>query len=387
MSVGRRGGSQRARQQQLAEWAGDSGAAATRPVRGRRSWQLRRSRLSQKDVIWVLEKLGTSLGAGIPLFRSLAMLQRMRDLDVVGERLAEIQQDVSDGRTLTQAMNRHQAEWGRTVIALVEAGEASGKLKENLARAAEMVVQRNRLRRRVTGALIYPSAVVLITVALVTLLLLVVVPRFKQIYDQLGSQLPVFTRFVIALSKGAPWFVLFAAAATAALVATVRRSRRDEQVAGRLDMVKTRIPLIGQLIEKSSVARVAQTFAGMLSSGVNVLTALDHARNVAGLRRHAKALEAARDAVSDGSSVAGALAQSGAFPDMLVQYVAVGEQSGKLAEMMERYAAGANEEVEETASNIIRLIEPLMMVMIGIVVGLFVLALYLPILTIGNQIQ
>jgi type IV pilus assembly protein PilC len=260
-------------------------------------------------------------------------------------------------------------------------------MRENLDRAHEMVMNRTKLRRKVVGAMIYPASVVFITLALVTLLLVVVVPRFEEIYAQLGSQLPFFTRVVVGMSSYVPYLLALIAAMVAFTFAAIRKGRSDDHVAGRIDTIKSRIPLVGNLIVKSSIARIAGTMAGLHSSGVNLLTALDHARAVAGLRAHAKAIDQVREAVADGASVAAAMAQTQAFPDMFVQYIGVGEESGTLGEMLERYSESANEEVEETAGNIVRLIEPAMMVVIGAVIGFFLLALYLPILSIGNQIQ
>jgi type IV pilus assembly protein PilC len=345
-----------------------------------------RRRLRTKEVLWALERLSTTESAGMPIYRALGALARMQRNTLLGKRLTELQDLMSEGKTLASAMATREQEWGQLTVALVTAGEASGGLESAIRRAAEQLDARQRLRRKVRSAMFYPASVLVITVLLVTILLLFVVPRFEKIYAELGSDLPAITKVVLALSSQAPLVITgFLLASFAGLVG-LRRWRNTAAGRLRFDALRLRIPLIGPLLEKAATARVASTFSALLSAGVPLLECLTYAGQAVGLSTHEQALEAARARVTDGVPLAVALAETGRFPELMIQLITVGSETGALPSMMGKYSEAASEELSQSAESLTTMIEPLMMLIIGGVVGVFLIALYLPVIELGSAL-
>lgn len=369
--------------EQRLSWA-DSGirAESGAPVK-----QPRRGRVGLKDVAWFADQLATTQTAGIPLYRSLGMLAKMRAETPIGRRMAEIQRRIGDGDSLSQAMAAERATWGSMVCSLVAAGEASGSLDATFRRISSMLATRLGLRRKIIGALTYPIAVMVITVVLVAALLLLVVPRFEDIYDSLGSELPAITKVVVGLSGNAPAALGVVVALTVGVIFLLRLARRNDSLGMKVDRVKLRLPLVGKLIAKGVNARVASTISSLISSGVPLLDALEFASEAAASRPHRNSLLEVKRRLADGSTFSAALAEESLWPEMMIQLIAVGEEAGSLPSMMERYAEQTVAEVDAAATSLTKLIEPLLMVVIGAVVGVFLLALYLPIFNLGSQIR
>lgn len=369
--------------QQRLTWA-DSGQRSTTaaPVK-----QTRRGRVTLKDVAWFADQLATTQAAGIPLYRSLGMLAKMRADTPIGRRMAEIQRRIGDGDSLSQAMEAERQTWGPMVCSLVAAGEASGSLDATFRRISTMLATRIGLRRKILGALTYPIAVMVITIVLVAALLLLVVPRFEDIYDSLGSELPAITKVVVGLSGNAPAALAVVLALVAGVIMTLRLSRRNEELGMKVDRIKLRLPLVGRLIAKGVNARVASTISSLISSGVPLLDALEYASDAAASHPHKRSLLEVKRRLADGSTFSAALADESLWPEMMVQLIAVGEEAGSLPSMMERYADQTVIEVDAAATGMTKLIEPLLMVVIGAIVGVFLLALYLPIFNLGSQLR
>jgi len=345
-----------------------------------------RRRLRAQEVLWVLERLSTTESAGMPLYRSLGALARMQRGTLIGKRLSELQDMMGEGRTLATAMATRTDEWGALTIALISAGEASGSLEDALRRAVDQMDSRLRLRRKVRSAMFYPASVLGITVLLIGVLLLFVVPRFEKIYAELGSNLPAVTKVVLGLANQAPLVAVLGLLAVFATVVGLRRLRSTEQGRFRFDQARLRIPYVGTLLEKAATARVASTFSALLSAGVPLLESLTYAGQAVGLRTHEVALDQARQRVSDGVTLAAALEETGRFPELMIQLITVGQETGALPSMMAKYSEAAAEELADSADTLTSLIEPLMMVVIGGVVGIFLVALYLPVIELGGAI-
>lgn len=343
-----------------------------------------RTRLRTKEIAWLLAQLATTQVSGITPYRSLGMIAQMRD-DIVGRRAAMLQEALAEGATLSSALRTQIPEAGPLAGALISAGEASGALESALRRAADLLEARLRLRRKIRAALTYPMMVVVVTASLITVLLVVVVPRFEAIYTSTGGQLPALTRSVIALSGQMPVFAVIAGGLTAAVLALLRRSRSDLVLARRLDAAKMRVPLLGKLVRKGALARVATTISSLVGSGVPITESLGLASQTAGSAPYAVALSTARDRIGEGRPLSKALGESPLFPPLMVQLIEVGEESGSMVEVLDKYARTSAEELEEASEALTRLVEPLLMVVIGGVVAVFVLALYLPIINLGQQ--
>jgi len=369
--------------EQLLRWT-ESGV---RSAAGPGPKERRAGRVSLKEVAWFADQLAITQTAGIPLYRSLGMLAGMRTNTPLGRRLVEMQRRISEGSSLSEAMEAERHVWGPMVCALVAAGEASGSLDVTFRRISTLLNGRLGLRRKIVGALTYPVAVIVITVVLVATLMLVVVPRFSDIYDSLGGELPAITQLVVNVSANAPAVFAVLLVAVAGFLFLLRQARRRPALGMRVDAIKLRLPLVGGLIAKGVHARVASTIASLISSGVPLLDALDFAGEAAGSHPHRVSLGEVKRKLADGSTFSAALEEAGIWPELMVQLVSVGEEAGSLPVMMERYADRTLEEVDAAAGALTKLIEPLMMVVIGVVVGVFLLALYLPIFNLGSQLR
>lgn len=373
----------RSERDKAAAWA----RSGTRDTSVEASERIRRlGKVKGKDVAWFADQLATTQAAGMPLYRSLGMLAKMRRGTPLGRRLAEMQRRIGEGETLSQVLESDARMWGPMVCALVSAGEASGSLDTSFRRIGEMLENRLTLRRKIVGALTYPIAVIVITFLLVATLLLFVVPKFKDIYAGLGSELPAITQFVVSLSSRAPAGLAAALLAAVGVVALLQVAKRSERLGMAVDRVKLRLPLVGKLIGKGVHARVASTLASLVSSGVTLLDALEFAAEAAGSGPHRSSLLAIKRRLADGATFSTSLTEDDLWPDLMGQLVAVGEEAGSLPMMLERYSGRTRAEVEAAAMNLTRLIEPLMMVVIGGVTGVFLLALYLPIFQLGSKI-
>ena len=348
--------------------------------------KLKRKKLKNRDVLWILERLATTESAGMPLYRALGALAKMQKNTLIGERLTEIQNLMSEGKTLASSLATRESEWGELTVALISAGEASGGLDTSIKKAAIELESKERLKKKVKSALFYPAAVLAITILLVSALLLFVVPKFESIYGDMGSSLPTVTKVVLALSdKAGIFFIVLGVLSTGSYIA-VKRWRENEAGALKFDKIKIKLPLVGKLFEKSSVARLSSTLAALLGAGVPLLECLKYASLSVGLKTHELALIRAKDRVTDGIPLSVALYETGVFPELMIQLITVGSETGALPEMMAKYSESAIEELNDTTESMTTLIEPLMMVVIGGIVGIFLVALYLPVLDISSKI-
>jgi type IV pilus assembly protein PilC len=365
----------------LAAWSvpadDDTMVAKTRKVR----------KLRSSEVAWLVEQLATTEQSGISLYRALGMIAKLRGSSPVGIKTAAVQEAMSEGATLSVAVNRIIPEAGPLVAALVAAGEASGNLGEALKKAHSLQSARLKMRRKVRSAMFYPVTVLVVAVVLVTVLVTLVVPKFKDIYASTGGELPALTQFVLNLSARAPLFIAVMGALVAGVIAVITRARTDAGLRMKMHRVRLRIPVFGNLLAKGAIARIAATMASMLSAGVESLQALEYAAETAGSEPHRLALLDVRQRVGDGATFAEAFANAQLFPELMVQLAQVGEETGSLPMLLTRYSVTAGEELENSADAVTQMIEPMLMVVIGGVVGVFLMALYLPILNLGQTIS
>ena len=338
------------------------------------------------DVAWFCEQLATTQAAGMPLFRSLNMIASMQKGKATGQAAAEISLAMQEGASLSGAMQPRAQEFTSLVIALVTAGEASGKLEDSLLRAAKALKSRMALKSKIKGAMFYPTAVLVVAITLVTVMLVVVIPKFESIYAQNNSKLPAVTQMVINFSHQAPLILLILGALVTLIVMVLLRSRVDINVKRKVDVINDHIPLIGKLISKGATARVSSTMAGLMGSGISVLESLDFAGETSGSTLYQDALTVVRTKVAEGSTLSNALKESEIFPELMINLVRVGEESGDVPKLLDRYAETAEDDLAATAAKITSLIEPLMMILIGLIIGTFVLAMYLPIFKMGDNI-
>jgi type IV pilus assembly protein PilC len=326
------------------------------------------------------------IDAGLPLVQCLEILGSQQTHEEFGRTIHTVRRHVESGSTLADALNRHPSIFDSLYTNLVGAGETGGILDTILKRLALHIEKSVRLKRQVKSALMYPVAVLLVALIVVGAILWKVIPTFGALFRDLGAQLPLPTRVVMALSDGViayGWIVL-----AALVLAGVAVRRYYGTVAGRhaIDGLLIRSPLVGPIIRKVAVARFCRTLTTLLSSGVPILQALEIVARSAGNAIVAQAILDTRTGIERGEAIAAPLGATGVFPPLVVQMITVGESTGALDAMLSKIAEFYEEEVDAAVGGLMTLVEPALVVFLGVVVGGLVIAMYLPIFELINRV-
>ncbi len=341
------------------------------------------------DIVTFTRLFATMIDAGLPIVQCLDILCNQTDNKAFSVVLRDVKANVEQGATFSDSLRRHPKVFDQLYVNLVQAGEVGGILDTILQRLATYNEKAIKLRRQVRGAMVYPSAVVVIFAAVLGVLLGWVIPSFKTIFKDLGSsdELPYLTQIVIAVSEafiGYLPLILLALAGGAVAVYYTYRNPRGKKV---YHTVFLRLPIMGPVLRKIAVARFTRTLGTLLSSGVPILDALEIVARTAGNVVVEEAIMHARAKISEGKNMAGPLMETNVFPPMVVQMVGVGEQTGALDAMLGKIADFYEEEVDVAVAALTSLIEPFMMVGIGGTVGVVLIAMYLPIFSIAGKIK
>ena len=346
-----------------------------------------RERVPTPELAAATRQLATLIGAGLPLVEALAALADQTEREHLRRAIVQIRERVTEGRTLADALGEHPRLFSPLYVNMVRAGEASGALDVVLRRLAEYTENQARLLGKVRAALTYPAVMLLLGGAILFFLVSYVVPKVTRIFQETQQQLPRLTLILIAVSGFAArwWWLLLLLAGGAALGA--RAYARTPAGRERVDTWLLRLPYVGPLVQKVALARFSRTLSTLLASGIGLLQALDIVRNVVDNRVIARAVENARDAIREGQSIAPPLRESGVFPPLVVHMVAVGERSGQLEEMLGKAADAYDNEVENAVSSLTTVLEPLMIVFMGLVVLFIVLAILLPIFELNRVVK
>lgn len=327
-----------------------------------------------------LRELATLLGAGLPLLRSLEIVARNTDSSNMKRALKAVETAVQDGTMLSQALAAQPRVFTALDVNMVKAGEIGGALEEVLERLATYYEKSAAQRGKVLSALYYPSAVLVLATAIITLILVFVVPRLQEIYASLGRELPGATRALIYCSEvirlRAPWV----AGGLVLALLLIRQAGRTGPGRYVLDRIRLRLPVFGVLVQKVAVARFARTLSTLLEAGVPILQALVIARDSSGNEVLARAIVELHAAVRQGEPMAEPLARCPVFPELVVHMVAVGEETGEVDAMLRKVAEAYERQVDDLVNGLTALIEPLLVVFLGVGIGLVVIALYLPLL-------
>lgn len=341
-------------------------------------------KVPSKTLTVFTRQLSTLISAGLPLLRSLRTLGKQEKDANLKKIMAGLSESVEGGTTFSEALTQHPKAFNKLYVNMVKAGELGGVLEIVLTRLAEFAEKSQRIKGKVTSAMVYPLVVLTIAVGIVTFLMLFIVPKFEAIFkDMLGGRpLPFITQMIMDLSRFIQGnFILIAVAIIVAVVA-VRFAMKLPGVAATVDNYKLKIPLFGDMLTKTSVARFSRTLGTLVSSGVPILQALNITRDTAGNLRVSKAVESIHDNVKEGESMVTPMEASGIFPPMVVSMVQVGEETGQLPDMLTKVADVFEEEVDNAVSGLTSLLEPVMIVLLALVVGTIVVALFLPLITI-----
>lgn len=358
---------------------------AVAKLRRKRQWRGRQRRVAAADVALFSRQVATMMRAGLPLVRTFDLVASGAKAPSYADMVRAIQGDVAAGVSLAEALGRHPAAFDKLYRNLVAVGEHTGTLDATLARIATYQETAAATRRKLRKAMTYPVLVLLAAGVVATVLLVAVVPQFQTVFAAAGAELPAFTRFVIAASNvvQAWWwaFILIPSALAVALAVAWRRSRRWRELADRLAL---RLPVMGGVLANAAVARIARTLETAMAAGVPLVEALAGAAGAAGNSVHSQALGKVRAAVAEGAELHRSLGACGLFPDVVVQMVAVGEEAGRLEEMLGRVAEQFETEVAEAVDNLTTLLEPMLLAVLGVVVGGLVVAMYLPVFELGK---
>lgn len=344
-------------------------------------------RIKLKDVAVFSRQFATMINSGLSLLRALYILAEQTESKPLAEVVSQVRMDVERGASLSQALAKHPKAFNRLYVSMVRAGEVGGALDSVLMRLAETIEKQVELRRKVKSAMTYPTVVAALVLLIVTAMLLFVIPMFESIYKELGGSLPAPTQILINISKICRkfWYVIFLVEVGGAIF--FRRWINSEEGRKRWDAIKLKVPVFGKLVRKTALARFSRTLAALVRSGVPILESLEIVADTSGNHVVAEAVRDTQAAVKRGEPLSKRLEAHPVFPPMVVQMMAVGEETGALDEMLDKIADFYDQEVEATVDALTSLIEPILIVVMGICVGGMIISLYLPMFNIIKLIK
>ena len=344
-------------------------------------------RVGADDIVMLARNFAVMIEAGVTIVECLQVLSDQTENGVVRKALQAVRLDVSNGMTLTAAMSRHPRLFDTLFVRMVAAGEHGGVLPEVLARLALFIERTARLKRKVRTAMVYPATIVAVAAVVVAVLLLHVIPVFAEVYQGMGQALPPLTEMTIALSRWLYDYVLFLLLGLAAFPLAIHLACRTDQGRRTVHRWLLRLPLIGDLLRKSAIARFSHNTSLLLQSGVVLQDSLTVTAGTTGNKVLEQAILETRDGLERGRTLAELLAGSGLFPALVCHMVAVGENVGALDAMLNRVAAFYEEEVDRAVTRLTTLMEPALMIVLGVVLGGIVISMYLPIFQLGGMVQ
>jgi type IV pilus assembly protein PilC len=336
-------------------------------------------KISPKALQVFARQLATMIEAGVSVVAALVTLEEQTDDKYLKEVVGEVRGDVESGMIFSRALARHPKVFDRLFVAMVAAGESSGTLDIVLDRVATQIEKATKLKRRVKGAMIYPAVVISFASLVLTFMLMFIVPVFQKVFDQLNGQLPTPTKIIISLSNGLRgyWFIIFPMIAL--IIYALRRLKRTPEGTQAWDRFKLRVPMkIGDVVQKIALARISRTLATLVAAGVDIITALDIAAGTAGNWVLETALQRTSQRVHEGVPISIPLAEDDIFPPMVAQMVKIGEETGELDKMLSKIADFYEDEVDASIESLTSIIEPLLMICVGAMVGAIVISMYLP---------
>ena len=342
--------------------------------------------IGRKEIAIFTRQFSVMIDAGLPLVQCLEILGNQQENRTFQKILFQVRQDVESGSTLADALRKHPKAFDDLYCNMVAAGEAGGILDTILQRLSVYIEKIVKLRAAVRSAMVYPSAVILIAIGVVWIILWKVIPTFATLFEGLGASLPLPTRVTIALSHFVAawwWFIFLAVGLTAYTLNRYHKTHRGRRV---VDGFLLRMPLLGPVLRKIAVARFCRTLGTLVSSGVPILEGLEITARTSGNAVVEDAILATRRSVEEGKTISEPLKATDVFPPMVVQMVAVGEATGALETMLNKIADFYEDEVDEATANLLALLEPVMIMFLGIVIGGIVISMYLPMFDLINKI-
>ena len=346
------------------------------------------ARVKLEDLALMTRQLSTMISSGLPLMRALVVLDAQTENSRLKATIVEVRQQIEAGASLSAALARHPKVFSPLLVSMIRAGETGGFLEDALLRIANQLESQNRLRRQVRGAMVYPIVVTAIAIAVLSAMLIFIIPVFAKVFKQFGGHLPSLTSHTIGLSKLMQhrWYVVIVGVPL--LILAFRRWKSSQSGRQLWDRAKLKVPLkIGPIVRKISLARWSRTLASLVSAGVPMLEAIEVTGNTAGNAVVERAMAAVKESVQGGGTIAAALASESVFPALVTNMVRVGEETGALDSTLAKVADFYEEQVEISVKALTSILEPIMILFVGAVVGFMILAMYLPLFDLYNSIK
>jgi type IV pilus assembly protein PilC len=344
-------------------------------------------KVKERDVILFARQFSTMIDAGLPIIQCLDILYSQQANATFKKMLKEIKESVEGGATLAEALKKFPKQFDSLFVNMIAAGEAGGILDSILRRLAAYMEKAAKLKAQVKGAMTYPIVTLIIAVVVLAVILVFVIPVFEEMFADFGGELPVPTQVVVAMSDMVKSKIVYIIIGLILFIVAFKKLYGTEKGREFIDKTLLKLPVFGDLLRKVAVAKFTRTMGTMLASGVAILEALDIVAKTAGNKTVEKAVYSVRKGIAEGRTMADPLAQSGVFPSMVCQMISVGESTGALDAMLGKIADFYDEEVDQAVENLTALIEPFMLVFLGVTIGGLVVAMYLPIFKMAGAIS
>jgi type IV pilus assembly protein PilC len=346
-----------------------------------------KKKITPFDIALFTRQMATMMKAGVPLVQSFEIVADGLENPSLRDLVLDIKTDVAAGNNFAGALRNHPKHFDELFCNLVDSGEQSGALETMLDRVATYLEKSETLKKKVKKAMTYPIAVLVVALVVTTILLVKVVPQFEDLFSGFGAELPAFTQFVIGISEWMQeWWIICIAIIATAIYAFKEARRRSPNFSDKVDAYLLKMPVVGPILEKSAIARVGRVLATTFAAGVPLVDALNSVAGATGNAIFRDAVHKIRDDVSSGTQLQFSMKQTGVFPAMAVQMVSIGEESGALDSMLEKVADYFEEEVDNLVDNLTALMEPMIMSVLGVLVGGLIIAMYLPIFQMGQAV-
>ncbi|PID63307.1 MAG: type II secretion system protein F [Gammaproteobacteria bacterium] len=354
-------------------------------IRKQRQTLGRGSKITPSDIALFARQLTTMMGAGVPMVQAFEIVGNGVENKAMRDMIADIKTEVESGSNLTNALRKHPEQFDNLFCSLTEAGEQSGTLESLLGEIATYKEKSESLKKKIKKAMFYPVAVLIVAFIVTAILLVFVVPQFESLFEGMGGDLPAFTQMIVHASEWMQkwWYVMFGGIGVAVwgFIEAKKRSRAFSEL---LDRLALKAPVFGEIVVKSAIARFARTLATMSKAGVPLVEAMDSVAGVAGNSVFERAILKMKDEAATGQNLQTSIQNSGLFSNMVVQMVAIGEESGSIDDMLSKVADYYEEEVDNAVDAMTSLMEPMIMAFLGVVIGGLVVGMYLPIFKMGD---
>lgn len=365
-----------------------AGAETAGPITPKRKMPLAIGGVSRKQLVTFTRQLSTLQDAGLPILRSLQILEQQQKPGLLKAIVGGVADEVEGGASLSESMANYPKAFDKLYVNMINAGEAGGVLDIILQRLADFMEKAAKLKKKVIGAMIYPAVVISIAIGIVSMIMIVVIPKFETIFKDFNTELPGITKLLLAISNWfANWGWLYVLASPIVFMLLVKLIRLSEGGKYFVDLVKLKIPILGSILAKTAIARFTRTLGTLISAGVPILDAINITKETAGNEVYARALVKVHDAIREGESMADPLRATKVVDAIVVNMVDVGEETGDLDKMLMKVADNYDNDVDVLVGSLISILEPLMVVVLGLIVGFIVVALFAPMISLIQSVS